>query len=124
MYNEFFNMNQEQFEKMAGPVRKFNNATLDHVAKLVEYQISMFRSYSEITIEQMRALQTVTDPKSLQAYVSAQAEATKSLSEKVAKDTNELVELQRGYAEEVQKLSEEGLATVTSIEPAKARKSA
>ncbi|WP_200176585.1 phasin family protein [Ectothiorhodospira shaposhnikovii] len=124
MYNEFFNTSQEQLEKLAGPVRKFNNATLDHAAKLVEYQISMFRSYSEITIEQLRALQTVTDPKSLQAYVNAQAEATKSLSEKVAKDTNELVELQRGYAEEVQKLSEEGLATVTSIDPAKTRKSA
>ncbi|MCG5501384.1 phasin family protein [Ectothiorhodospira lacustris] len=124
MYNEFFNTSQEQFDKMAAPVRKFNNATLDYVSKLVEYQISMFRSYSEISIEQMRALQTVTDPKSLQAYVGAQAEATKSLGEKVAKDANELVELQRGYAEEVQKLSEEGLATVTSIDPAKARKSA
>ncbi|SEP71680.1 phasin family protein [Ectothiorhodospira magna] len=124
MYNEFFNGSQEQFEKFVAPARKFNNATLDHVAKLVEYQISLFRSYSEISIEQMRAMQTVTDPKSFQAYMTAQAEATKSLSEKVAKDANELVELQRGYAEEVQKLSEEGLATVTSIDPAKTRKTA
>jgi phasin family protein len=119
MYNDIFVSAQEQFDKLAAPARKFNNVTLDHMAKLVDYQISMFRSYSEVAIEQMRAMQTVSDSQSLQAYVNAQGEAAKSLSEKVAKDTTELVELQRGYAEEVQKLGEESVATVSNLDVTK-----
>ena len=125
MYTEMFNSMQDQMEKLAAPVRKFNNATIDHMSKLVDYNLTTMRNYSEVAIEQVRALQTVSDPKSLQAYINAQGEAAKSLSEKVAKDANELVELQRGFAEQVQKLSEEGLATVTKLEtPVAAKKSA
>ncbi|MFP4080942.1 MAG: phasin family protein [Ectothiorhodospira sp.] len=128
MYNDLFDKTQEQFNALSEPVRKFNNVTLDHMAKMVDYQISMFRGYSEVAIEQMRAMQTVHDPKSLENYLKAQGEAARSLSEKLARDTNELVELHRGYSEEMQKLGEESLATVTRIQPenqsASARKSA
>ncbi|WP_200178504.1 phasin family protein [Ectothiorhodospira mobilis] len=124
MYNELFDKTQEQFNAMAEPVRRFNNVTLDHMAKLVDYQISMFRGYSEVAIEQMRAMQTVHDPKSLEAYLKAQGEAAKSLSEKLARDTSELVELHRGYSQEVQKLGEESLATVTRLHPEQDKSSA
>ncbi|MFP4161957.1 MAG: phasin family protein [Ectothiorhodospira sp.] len=128
MYNDLFDKTQEQFNALSEPVRKFNNVTLDHMAKMVDYQISMFRGYSEVAIEQMRAMQTVHDPKSLENYLKAQGEAARSLSEKLARDTNELVELHRGYSEEMQKLGEESLSTVTRIQPenqsASARKSA
>lgn len=119
MYTEMYNSMQEQFEKVAAPVRKFNHATIDHMAKMMDFNLTTMRNYSEVFIEQLRAAQTVTDPKSLQAYITAQGEAAKSLGEKVAKDTNELVELQRGFVEQVQKLSEEGMATVSNIEPFK-----
>ncbi|SEO97235.1 TIGR01841 family phasin [Aquisalimonas asiatica] len=113
MYTEMFEKTNAQVEQMLNPVRKAQSSMLDHVARLADFQVEAVKHYSELSIDNLRALKDINDPQSLQAYVTKQTEVAKSLGEKVTADMNEFVKINRGFAEELQKLAQDGVTAAS-----------
>ncbi|MFV8835482.1 TIGR01841 family phasin [Aquisalimonas sp.] len=113
MYTEMFEKTNTQFEQMLNPVRKAQSTMLDHVARITDFQMEAVKHYSELGIDNLRALKDVNDPQSLQAYVTKQTEVAKSLGEKVTADMNEFVKINRGFAEQLQKLAQDGVTAAS-----------
>ena len=124
MYAEMFEKTNSQMEQVLNPMRKAQGTMLDHFAKVADFQVEAMKHYSDLSIQNLRALKDVNDAQSLQAYVSKQTEVAKSLGEKVSADVSEFVKLQRGFAEEMQKLAQDGVANATPEAVKQAQKSA
>lgn len=113
MYTEMFEKTNAQVEEMMNPLRKAQNTMLDHVARIADFQVEAVKHYSELSIDNLRALKDINDPQSLQAYVTKQTDVAKSLGEKVTADMNEFVKINRGFAEEMQKLAQDGVTAAS-----------
>lgn len=113
MYTEMFEKTNAQVEQMMNPVRKAQSTMLDHVARIADFQVEAVKHYSALGIDNLRALKDINDPQSLQAYVTKQTDVAKSLGEKVSADMNEFVKINRGFAEEMQKLAQDGVTAAS-----------
>ncbi|WP_290653188.1 phasin family protein [Aquisalimonas sp.] len=114
-----FEQTNAQMEQVLNPMFKAQGTMLDHFARIADFQVEALKQYSELSIENLRAMQGIHDPQSLQDYVTKQMDVAKSLGEKVSADVNEFVNLNRGFAEELQKSTQE---SVTTAEPQPAKK--
>ncbi|MCC5812637.1 MAG: phasin family protein [Ectothiorhodospiraceae bacterium] len=109
MFTEMLSQSNAQLEQAMQPARKLQSAMVNHVAKVTDFQMEALKGYSELGLDDLRALQQVQDGNSLQAYVSRHAELMKTISEKMSGDMQTLMQLQRSFGEEVQKLTQEGV---------------
>lgn len=99
--------------KLAAPVRKFNALVVDHLEKFAQFQIEAARSYSDLSLEQLRAALTVKDAASLKRYVDEQGKVAEALGRKFSADAETLVGLSKDFTVEVQKLAQENVAGLT-----------
>lgn len=113
MYTEMFEKTSSQMTQALTPVREAQGKVLDHVAKVADFQVEAMKHYSDLGLSTLRALAEVKDPQSLQAYVSKQTEVTKSLGEQISADLNQFVKINRGFAEEIQKLTQQSVTTAS-----------
>ncbi|MEX0730398.1 MAG: phasin family protein [Aquisalimonadaceae bacterium] len=113
MYEEFFKNTGNQFETWVAPARKLNSLIVEHLAKVSEFQMEAARAYSDLSVEQLRAMTKINDAKSLQDFVSNQSKLVKTLSEKVSQDTNTLAGFGKDLTAELQKLAQENVAAAS-----------
>lgn len=111
MYEDFIKQANTQFEQLFAPQRKLGGLYVDYVAKLTNYQMEAAKAYSDLGVEQLRALAKVSDAKSLQAFVENQSKTAKTLSEKLSQDANTLAGFGKDFGAELQKLAQENVST-------------
>ncbi len=109
MFTEMLSQSNAQLEQAMQPARKFQSAVVNHMAKVTDFQMEALKTYSELGLDELRALHKVEDGDSLQAYVSKHTELMKAVSEKLSGDMTTLMQMQRGFGEELQKLAQESL---------------
>jgi len=105
MINELFSKANNQLGDMMVPTRKLQGVFVKHMERVTDFQLHTLRHYSEIGLQQMRALQDVSDP---QTFMTKNAEMLKSFNENMSSDMNEFVKLQRHFAEDLQEVGKEG----------------
>lgn len=110
MYEELFSKTSAQFETWAAPARKFNNLLVDHLAKVSDYQMEAAKAYTDLSVEQLRAMTKISDAKDLQDFVSNQTKVIKTMSEKLGQDANTLAGFGKDLTAELQKLAQENVA--------------
>ncbi len=110
MYQELFGKSTAQLEDLIAPARKFQGLVVDHFTKLADFQLDALRAYTDLGLEQLRAVKNVGDAKSFQDYVSSQSKVAKTVGDKVTKDVNTLAALNKDFTAEVQKLAQENVA--------------
>ena len=113
MYSEMFDKTNSQMAQVLTPIREAQGKMLDHVAKVADFQVEAMKHYSELSLGTLRAIAEIKDPQSLQAYVSKQTEVSKSLGEQITADLNQLVKINRGFAEDMQKLTQKSVTTAS-----------
>lgn len=113
MYTEMFDKTSTQMTQFLNPLLNAQGKVVDHVAKIADFQVEAVKNYSELSFGTLRALTEVKDPQSLQAYVTKQTEVAKSLGERVTADMNELVKINRSFAEDLQKMTQQNVSNAT-----------
>ncbi len=128
MYTELFSRTTGQMEQALLPARRLQQLMVEHTARLADFQLQSLKNYSEMGIDQWRALQDVKSPEDLQALLTRNTELVKTLSEKLSTDINELTSLHRLLGEELQKVTQDTFngamedAAGETMEPAAASK--
>ncbi len=115
MYQEIIENYTTQVEKFFAPVQQFARLSLSNGEKLYALQMEITQSYIDFGVEQMKALIEVKDPESLRAFVSRQAEAVKTISEKMIADTQAVAELGSKFNAESQQLARESVNAALSL---------
>lgn len=112
MANEFANV-FAQFQSFQAPVAKANKLAVANFEKLVGFQFNAFRSYVDLSVEQLKAASEVNDSKSLQDFLAGRAEVANVVRQKVLDDAKALADLNAGFLAEFSKLAEENVAEVS-----------
>ncbi len=108
MSNATINQANEQFQSLFGePARAFAELTVNHMESVVQTQVEASRALSDLSMKQVRSALEVKDPKDVQGFFQGQQEFLKAMSEQVRGDAEKLVELNRKFAEEAQKLGQQ-----------------
>jgi len=118
MFDAMLKASPMDYKAMMAPVQQFNTMMLDHTAKLVEFQVSAIKTYSDLGMQQMRAMAGIKDVDTLQSFVSSQSSMVKALSEKMNSDANTLVNFSKDFSDDVQKLAQNSASTVAKASKA------
>ncbi|ELR65461.1 hypothetical protein C942_01075 [Photobacterium marinum] len=113
MYTEMFKSFSEQTEKTLAPYVKFNKLFTKNVEELTELQLTAVRSYSELGLNQLKALSDVKDMQSYVAFNSQQLEALTKLSQQLIEDSNKFNAIAQTFKTEVEELVAENVKQVT-----------
>ena len=100
--------------KMAAPMREFNQLALSHMEKLVALNLESSKAYAELTLAQLKAVSEVRDFDGLQSLVGRQNDVVKQVGEKLAADARAVVELNKAFNMDAQKLAKESLSAVSA----------
>ena len=102
----------EQYQKFLAPVIKANKLAAANLETLVNFQMSALQSYVDMAINRMKVAADISDPASLQTFMTSQAEAIASLHRKLLDDSKVLADLTARFKAEFDKLVQESLAAI------------
>ncbi len=124
MYQEMFTKANDQMDQMFTPARKMQQMMVDHMSRMVEFQVACMRSYSDLCMEQLQAMQSVKTPEDMQAFLNQHADLVKTASERMSADMTKVVGLQRDFGEDLQKVTQDSLTgLMDKVKPATAKTS-
>lgn len=112
MPNDALAKMSEQYQNFLGPVIKANKLSAVNLEALVNFQMSALQSYVDMAMTRMKAAADISDPASLKAFLTSQAEAIASLHQKFTDDTKTLADLMARFKAEFDKLVQESLPGV------------
>jgi phasin family protein len=110
MSNDAMAKMSEQYQNLLAPVIKANKLSAANLEALVSFQMNTLQSYVDMAINRMKAAADISDPTSLQAFMTSQAEAIASLQQKLVDDAKTLGDLTARFKVEFDKLVQESLS--------------
>ena len=102
----------EQYQTFLAPVIKANKLSAANLETLVNFQMNALQSYVDMAINRMKAAADISDPASLQTFMTSQAEAIGSLHRKLMDDSKVLADLTARFKTEFDKLVQESMSAV------------
>lgn len=111
MSNDTLSKMSEQYQNFLAPVIKANKLSATNLEALVNFQMSSLQSYVDVAMNRMRAAADISDPTSLQVFLTSQAEVISSLNQKVMDDAKALADLTTRFKADFDKLVQDTLAT-------------
>ena len=115
MSNDALAKMAEQYQSFLGPVIKANKLSAVNLEALVNFQMSALQSYVDMAINRMKAAAEISDPASLQAFMTGQAEAIASLQRKFMDDARILSELTARFKAEFDQLARDSLSVMDNL---------
>ncbi|MFO1425016.1 MAG: phasin family protein [Candidatus Competibacteraceae bacterium] len=99
----------EQPQNLLAPIIKANKLAAANLETLVNFQMSALQSYVDMAIGRMKVAAEISDPASLQAFMTGQAEVIASLQRKFMEDAKTLSELTARFKAEFDQLARDSL---------------
>ena len=96
------------------PTVKTNKLAVDHLEKLIAFQMSALQSYVDIGVGQLKAAAEVSSPEDAQDFFKKQLEVSAKLRQKVLDDLKALTDLGNGFRDDYTKLAKENVNEVKS----------
>lgn len=109
MANEALTKISEQYQNFLNPVVKANKLSAANLEALVNFQMNALQSYIDLAMDRMKTAANISDPASMQTFLTSQAEAIASLHQKFLGDTKALADLIAGFKAEFDKLIQDTL---------------
>ncbi|HRF62152.1 MAG TPA: phasin family protein [Candidatus Competibacter sp.] len=109
MANEALTKISEQYQNFLNPVVKANKLSAANLEALVNFQMNALQSYIDLAMDRMKTAASISDPASMQTFLTSQAEAIASLHQKFLGDTKALADLIAGFKAEFDKLIQDTL---------------
>jgi len=97
----------EQYRDLLAPVIKANKLSAANLETLVNFQMSALQSYVDMAINRMKAAADISDPTSLQDFLTGQVETIASMQRKFVEDAKILSELVARFKAEFDKLAQD-----------------
>ncbi len=113
MNEDILNKTIGQLESYMGPARKVSSLVIEHFSRVSEFQLEAFKAYSDLSVEQLRAVSRVTDAESLQDFLNDQTRIARTVSEKLNSDASTLAGFGKDLTDELQKLTQENVAAAS-----------
>ena len=113
MYTEMFKSFSEQTEKTLAPYAKFNKVFAKNVEQLTELQLSAVRAYSDLGLNQLKAVSEVEDIESLTAFNGQQLETLTKLSQQLLEDSNKFSSVAQSFKTEVEEFVADNVKQAT-----------
>ena len=110
MANDTLTKMSDQYQSFLNPVIKANKLSAANLEALVNFQMNALQSYIDLAMSRMKAAADISDPSSLQSFLTSQAEAISGLHQKFMDDTKALGDLTARFKVEFDKLVQESLA--------------
>ncbi len=102
----------EQYQNLLAPIIKANKLSAANLETLVNFQMSALQSYVDMAIGRMKAAAEISDPASLQTFMTSQIEAIASLQRKFTDDARILGELTARFKAEFDQLARDSLPVI------------
>ncbi|MBL8251688.1 MAG: phasin family protein [Candidatus Competibacter sp.] len=99
----------KQYQNFLQPVVKANKLSAANLEALVNFQMNALQSYIDLAMTRMKAAADISDPASLQSFLTSQSEAIGSLQQKFMDDSKALAALTSQFKSEFDKLVQESL---------------
>ena len=112
MTNDAMTNMSDQYQKFLAPVLKANKLAAANLETLVNFQMNALQAYVDMAINRMKAAADISDPATLQAFMTSQAEAIASLHRKLMDDSKVLADLTARFKAEFDKLVQDSLSAV------------
>lgn len=112
MSNDTLSKMSEQYQSFLAPVIKANKLSATNLEALVNFQMSSLQSYVDVAMNRMKAAADISDPTSLQMFLTSQAEVISSLNQKVMDDAKALADLTTRFKADFDKLVQDTLTTI------------
>ena len=112
MSNEMLTKMSEQYQTFLNPVIKANKLSAANLEALVNFQMNSLQSYFDMAMARMKAAADISDPASLQTFLTSQAETISSLNQKFMDDTKTLGDLMGRFKTEFDQLVKDSLPVV------------
>lgn len=109
MTNDVLAKMSSQYQNLMGPALKANKLSAANLEALVNFQMSALQSYVDMAMSRMKAAADISDPASLQAFLTSQAETISSLNQKFMDDSKALGDLMGRFKSEFDKLIKDSL---------------
>jgi phasin family protein len=109
MTNDVLAKMSSQYQNLMGPALKANKLSAANLEALVNFQMSALQSYVDMAMARMKAAADISDPASLQTFLTSQAETISSLNQKFMDDTKALGDLMGRFKAEFDKLIQESM---------------
>ena len=99
-----------QVDKYLAPFRELNALAVENAEKVIDMQMKYIEENAKIGLESMKEAAAITDVEGLKAYMTKQAEVSKTLAERTMADGRSMVELGNSYTAELQKIMKDAIA--------------
>lgn len=98
-----------QLDKYIGPVREFNELTIENVEKIVSLQIKRLEENTRIGVDQLKGAASVKDVEGFKDYLGGCAEVMRLLTEKAVEDARTAFEMGNTFHSEAQRIFKDAL---------------
>jgi len=112
MTNDALAKMSEQYQNFLAPVIKANKLSATNLEALVNFQMNALQSYVDMAMNRMKSAADISDPASLQAFLTSQSESISSLNQKFMDDAKALADLTTRFKAEFDKLVQDSLAGI------------
>ena len=112
MTNDALAKMSEQYQNFLAPVIKANKLSATNLEALVNFQMNALQSYVDMAMTRMKSAADISDPASLQAFLTSQSESISSLHQKFMDDAKALADLTTRFKAEFDKLVQDSLASI------------
>ncbi len=110
MTNDVLAKMSSQYQNLMGPALKANKLSAANLEALVNFQMSALQSYVDMAMSRMKAAADISDPASLQTFLSSQSDSIASLHQKLMDDTKALADLTTRFKADFDKLVQDSLS--------------
>ena len=90
---DYLNQFNDNAQKMLQPWAKLNQAFLRNAEMMTDFSLNTIKTYSEMSLDNLREVAKVDSPESAKEFSSKQAEILKEVSQKMLADAQKLTEL-------------------------------
>ena len=94
----------ETYETAAKAANSVGQLVVKNIERMIELQMGSAKIYAEALLNNAREALEVKDAQSARSYFEKQPEVVRGLVQRMTKDSGEIMELGRAYADEAQTL--------------------
>ena len=98
---DYINQFNENAQKMFQPWAKLNQAFLRNAEMMTDFSLNTIKTYSEMSLDNLRQVAKIDSPESAKEFSSKQAEMINSISQKMLTDAQKLTELGNCMQDEI-----------------------
>ncbi len=115
MFNQMFNTMTEQSKLFVEPLFEANKLAMTQAQKLGQKQLELVNAYATLGLKSLEKSATLGSLEDVKSFVEKQVEESQVVSNKIASDTQEVLELGLSFGQEWKTFAEGKVAKATEV---------